>query len=66
MINMKNKIIKLTKTEVNELLKQISIDEPKYGLILKLQYIYGRNISEVYNLKNRCKHKRKYNNILHE
>lgn len=48
---MKNKIIKLTETEVNELLKQISIDEPKYGLILKLQYIYGRNISEVYNLK---------------
>ena len=37
MINMKNKIIKLTETEVNELLKQISIDETKYGLILKLQ-----------------------------
>lgn len=47
---MTKKIIKLTKTETNELLKVITEEEPIYGLILKLQYIYGRNVSEVYNL----------------
>lgn len=47
----KRDIIKLTKTETNELLKVIREDEPNYGLILSLQYIYGRNVSEVYNLK---------------
>ena len=48
---MTSKIIKLTKEETNELLKVISSEEPNYGLILKLQYLYGRNISEVYQLK---------------
>ena len=47
---MQEKIIKLTKTELNELLDVMKEDEPNYGLILKLQYIYGRNISEVYSL----------------
>lgn len=48
---MQKKIIKLTKTETNELLKVIREEEPNYGLILSLQYLYGRNVSEVYNLK---------------
>lgn len=48
---MQRKIIKLTKEETNELLKIIREEEPNYGLILTLQYIYGRNVSEVYNLK---------------
>ena len=43
--------MKLTKTELNELLKVITDDMPNYGLILKLQYIYGRNVSEVYKLR---------------
>lgn len=47
---MQEKIVKLTKTEMNELLETMNEDEPNYSLILKLQYIYGRNISEVYNL----------------
>ena len=47
---MQEKIVKLTKTELNELLNTMKEDEPNYGLILKLQYIYGRNISEVYSL----------------
>lgn len=51
MIIMKNKIIKLTQAEVNELLNVMNEDEPNYSLILKLQYLYGRNISEVYSLK---------------
>lgn len=48
---MQKKIIKLTKTETNELLKTITEEMPNYGLILKLQYIYGRNVSEVYKLR---------------
>lgn len=51
MINMNGKIIKLTQTETNEILNIMREEEPAYGLILTLQYIYGRNVSEVYNLK---------------
>ena len=47
----KSKVIKLTKGELNELLKTITEEMPNYGLILKLQYIYGRNVSEVYRLR---------------
>ena len=51
MITMQEKIIKLTKTETNELLKVVREDMPNYGLILTIQYIYGRNVSEVYKLR---------------
>lgn len=44
-------IIKLNKQQTNELLRVIGEEEPRYGLALTLQYIYGRNINEVYNLK---------------
>lgn len=44
-------IIKLNKEQTNETLKVIGEEEPRYGLALTLQYIYGRNISEVYNLQ---------------
>lgn len=47
---MKNKLIKLTKAQTNELLTIITKEEEKYGLCLLLQYIYGRNISEIYHL----------------
>lgn len=46
-----NKIIKLNKQQTNETLKVIGEEEPRYGLALTIQYIYGRNISEVYNLQ---------------
>lgn len=36
---------------LNELLKYISEDNFKYGLIFKLTYVYGRNIGEVLRLK---------------
>lgn len=51
MVEKKNNIIKLTQQETNELLKVIREDMPNYGLILTLQYIYGRNVSEVYKLR---------------
>lgn len=35
---------------MNELLLKVSLDNPVYGLILKLTYIYGRNISDVLSL----------------
>lgn len=44
-------MIKLNKTKLNELLYYISSDNYKNSLILKLGYIYGRNASEVFNLK---------------
>ena len=46
-------IIKLTKGETNQLLKTITDENPKYGLMLKLQYLYARNIGEVYNLQDK-------------
>ena len=46
-----NKIIKLNKQQTNELLRIIKQEEPTYALALTIQYIYGRNIGEVYNLK---------------
>lgn len=51
MVQEKNNIIKLTQQETNELLKVIMEEEPIYGLILSLQYLYGRNVSEIYNLR---------------
>ena len=48
---MDRKIIKLSKTELNELLKRITEDNEEYGLALKLTYIYGRSIGEVSNLQ---------------
>ena len=49
---MKNeKLIKLNKAQVNELIKSVGKDNDEYGLGLKLIYVYGRNISEVAYLK---------------
>lgn len=45
-----NNIIKLTKQQTNEVLRTIKQEEPRYALALTIQYIYGRNISEIYNL----------------
>lgn len=44
-------IVKLSKTQTNELLKALSDDDKELGLISKLMYIYGRNIGEVTALK---------------
>lgn len=44
-------MIKLNKTKLNELLYYITNDHYKNSLILKLIYIYGRNVSEIFNLK---------------
>jgi len=44
-------MIKLIKTKLNELLYYITNDHYKNSLILKLSYIYGRNASEILNLK---------------
>ena len=44
-------LVKLTKGETNQLLRIITEENPKYGLILKIQYLYARNIGEVYNLE---------------
>ena len=46
-------IIKLDKKQVNELLKLISEDNFRNGLILKLVYIYGRSIGDVLRLRKR-------------
>lgn len=46
-----NAIIKLNKTQINELLYHISKDNQRYGLVLKIVYIYGRNIGDVLRLK---------------
>lgn len=43
--------IKMSKTDVNKLLYEISKDDLKYSLILKMVYVYGKNISDVLNLK---------------
>lgn len=44
-------MIKLNKTKLNELLYYITSDHYKNSLILKLNYIYARNASEIFNLK---------------
>ena len=44
-------MIKLEKTKLNELLYYIKEDHFKNSLILQLIYAYGRNASEVFNLK---------------
>ena len=46
-------MIKISKEMLNELLRYISEDNQKYGLIFKLTYIYGRNIGEVLKLRKR-------------
>jgi hypothetical protein len=46
-------IIKLNKTEVNELLYHLCKDNHRYGLVLKLVYVYGRNIGDVLRLRKR-------------
>ena len=38
-------MIKVSKEMLNELLRYISMDNQKYGLIFKITYIYGRNIA---------------------
>lgn len=43
--------VKVDKEKLNLLLKFIHEDNITYGLILKLVYIYGRNIGEVLNLQ---------------
>ena len=43
--------LKLTKNEVNKILYDATIKNKTYGLILKLEYIYAKNISDVLNLK---------------
>lgn len=40
-------IIKLKKTEINTLFKEINISKPEYGLIYSLIYIYARQAKEV-------------------
>lgn len=45
------KFVKLSKAEVNELFKEVSLDNESLGLAMKLIYVYGRNVSEVYNVK---------------
>ena len=45
------KFVKLSKAEVNELFKEVSLDNEALGLAMKLIYVYGRNVSEVYNVK---------------
>lgn len=44
-------MIKISKEMLNELLRYISEDNQKYGLIFKITYIYGRNIGEVLKLR---------------
>lgn len=44
------KVVKISKEKTKLLLNMISEDNFEYGLIFKLCYIYGRQISEVYNL----------------
>ena len=44
-------MIKLEKTKLNELLYYIREDHFKNSLILQLIYAYGRNASEIFNLK---------------
>lgn len=46
-------VIKVSKEMLNELLRYISMDNQKYGLIFKITYIYGRNIGEVLKLRKR-------------
>lgn len=46
-------MIKVSKEMLNELLRYISMDNQKYGLIFKITYIYGRNIGEVLKLRKR-------------
>lgn len=46
-------MIKVNKEMLNELLRYISEDNQKYGLIFKITYIYGRNIGEVLKLRKR-------------
>lgn len=46
-------MIKVNKEMLNELLRYISMDNQKYGLIFKITYIYGRNIGEVLKLRKR-------------
>lgn len=43
--------LKMSKTDVNKLLLKVSEENVIYGLILKLQYIYGRTIGDILNLK---------------
>lgn len=43
--------VKVSKTDVNLLLKYIHEDNPVYALILSLVYIYGRSIGDILKLK---------------
>lgn len=44
-------MVKISKEMLNEVLKYITEDNFKYGLIFKITYIYGRNIGEVLKLR---------------
>ena len=47
---MSNEIVKINKKQTKNLLQKISDDNVEYGLIFKLCYVYGRLISEVYQV----------------
>ncbi|MBQ6219665.1 MAG: tyrosine-type recombinase/integrase [Methanobrevibacter sp.] len=40
-----------TREKLNELLYYMQVDNPKYGLISKILYVYGRKVKEVFNLQ---------------
>ena len=42
-----------TREKLNELLYYMQVDNPKYGLISKILYVYGRKVKEVFNLQKR-------------
>ena len=46
-----NNIIKLDKEDTNLLLNYINLKDKKYGLILRLAYIYGRHIRDILKLQ---------------
>lgn len=43
--------LKMSKTDVNKLLLEVMNENVEYGLILSMQYIYGRNPGDVLELK---------------
>ena len=43
--------LKMSKTDVNKLLFEVTQEYPDYGLILSMQYIYGKNPGDVIELK---------------
>jgi integrase len=44
-------IPKLNKYQINKYLKEIEKENTEYAIILKLAYIYGKNIEEIINIQ---------------